>query len=274
MKVSIVTISYNQGQFLKRCIDSVLSQREDLFKIGVELEYIVVDPGSTDDSRQLIESYGDEITKVFEKDKGPADGLNKGFAVATGDIYGYLNSDDVFTVGALSFAFSYFDNYQGEFDVLSGAANLIGPDDEIYRSLYSDKYNSLAFAYSACILIQPSSFFTKDIYHKTNAFNISNKTNWDGELFVDMGLVGAKFIAVDKILSCYRVHEESITGGMTTANKMIDYRNEMYERITGKGISSYSRTAAIYFKYRRKLINYRDTLERFTGGKCYGRTSK
>jgi len=94
MKFSIVTISYNQAQFLEKAILSVLNQE------GVGLEYIVVDPGSTDGSREIIERYRDRFGHVvFEKDHGPADGLNKGFQYATGDVYGYLNSDDVLLPG-------------------------------------------------------------------------------------------------------------------------------------------------------------------------------
>ncbi|MEY8214085.1 MAG: glycosyltransferase, partial [Colwellia sp.] len=272
--ISIVTISFNQCKFLKQCMNSVLSQRESLAKIGVELEYIVVDPGSTDGSRELIASYGDEVIKVFEKDKGPADGLNNGFALATGDIFGYLNSDDVFTDDALAFACASFKEAKGEFDVLNGASNLVGPSGEIHRVLYSDVYSPIAFAYSGCILIQPSSFFTKDAFCKTNKFNVSNRTNWDGELFVDMGLAGAKFETTKKILSGYRVHDESITGTMSTANMMQSYRAEMYERITGNSMSSYCNLVAIYFKYRRKLVNYRDTVQRVFGGKSFGRAVK
>ncbi|PMX34065.1 hypothetical protein C1Y26_29800 [Pseudomonas sp. MPR-R2A7] len=71
MKISIVTISFNQADYLKKCIDSVLSQHFN------DLEYIVVDPGSTDGSREIIESYGDRLIKVFEKDTGAADGLKE-----------------------------------------------------------------------------------------------------------------------------------------------------------------------------------------------------
>src|SRR3546814_9345633 len=96
MRFSVVTISYNQAKFLRRAIDSVLNQS------GVDLEYIVVDPGSSDDSRAIIDSYGDRIGhRVYEPDQGPADGLNKGFAHATGDIYYYLNSDVTVELGAL-----------------------------------------------------------------------------------------------------------------------------------------------------------------------------
>ena len=88
MKISVVTISYNQAHYLERCLDSVLSQD------GVELEYIVVDAYSSDGSREILERYRDRLsTLIVEKDNGPPDGLNKGFSHATGDIFYYLNSD-------------------------------------------------------------------------------------------------------------------------------------------------------------------------------------
>ena len=84
MKFSIVTISYNQAQFLEQAIRSVIEQDYP------DVEYIVVDPGSTDGSREIIERYRDRIDRIiFEPDKGPADGLNKGFAQATGDVFGF-----------------------------------------------------------------------------------------------------------------------------------------------------------------------------------------
>ena len=87
MKFSIVTISYNQVKYLKQCIESVLSQQ------NVDIEYIIVDPGSTDGSREIINSY-QNIIKIFKKDIGPADGLNNGFKIASGDYFGFINSDD------------------------------------------------------------------------------------------------------------------------------------------------------------------------------------
>ena len=94
-RVSIVTISYNQAQFLERTILSVLDQDYP------EIEYIVVDPGSTDGSREIIERYGSRISKVILRpDRGAADGLNSGFAEASGQILGFLNSDDTLLPGA------------------------------------------------------------------------------------------------------------------------------------------------------------------------------
>ena len=86
MKISVVTISYNQAGYLKQCIDSVLNQDYP------DIEYIIVDPGSTDGSREIIESYGDRVIKIFEPDTGPANGLNKGFHRATGDIFYFIKA--------------------------------------------------------------------------------------------------------------------------------------------------------------------------------------
>jgi glycosyltransferase involved in cell wall biosynthesis len=95
-RISIVTISLNQRAFLATAIESVLSQDYG------NLEYIVVDPGSTDGSRRVIVGYADRIDHVvFERDGGAAEGLNNGFRHATGDLYGFLNADDVLLPGAL-----------------------------------------------------------------------------------------------------------------------------------------------------------------------------
>lgn len=90
-RISIVTPSYNQGRYLRRTIESVLRQRGDF-----DLEHIVVDGGSTDDSLAILRSYGDRVRWVSEPDDGQADALNKGFVMATGEILGWINSDDVY----------------------------------------------------------------------------------------------------------------------------------------------------------------------------------
>ena len=96
MKVSVVTVSFNQARFLERAIRSVLGQDYD------DIEYIVVDPGSTDGSRAIVERWRDRIDRIIlEPDRGPPDGLNKGFAAATGEIFAYLNADDALLPGAV-----------------------------------------------------------------------------------------------------------------------------------------------------------------------------
>jgi len=102
MKISILTPNYNGERWLARGMDSVLSQQ---LAPGDELEYIVVDGGSTDGSQAIAEARRDRLAALISgKDNGPADALNKGFRLATGDLVGWLNADDVYRHGALAAA--------------------------------------------------------------------------------------------------------------------------------------------------------------------------
>src|SRR5688572_21687448 len=145
MKVSIVTISFNQVRFLEQAICSVLEQDYP------NIEYIVVDPGSTDGSREIIEKYRSRLARViFEPDLGPADGLNKGFSLASGDILGYINSDDYYLPAAVTKIVRYFQKHP-DVDVVSGNAQITDANNHILRHTYSDKYSVLGDAYGYSI---------------------------------------------------------------------------------------------------------------------------
>lgn len=205
IKITIVTISYNQAAFLGRTIKSVVDQNYQ------DIEYIVVDPGSTDGSRDIINRYYSQISKViYEPDKGAADGLNKGFRFATGDIYGFINSDDIYLPGAFRKIADYFQNHP-KVDVASGHAIVIDENDREIRKSYSDKFDLRRHAYGASILMQPSTFFRASCFSPTKGFNVENRSNWDAEFFVDMLLSKTRFARINDFLSGYRLHRESIT---------------------------------------------------------------
>ncbi len=118
-KVSIITPSFNQGQFLEDSIRSVLEQDYP------NLEYIIVDGGSKDQSVEIIKKYQDHLTWwISEKDKGHADALNKGFSHATGEILAWLNSDDIYFPNAVSEAVSILRSHP-EVGMVYGDADLI-----------------------------------------------------------------------------------------------------------------------------------------------------
>ena len=205
MKVSIVTISLNQGMFLEECIRSVIEQDYD------DIEYIVVDPGSTDGSREIIETYRDRIAHVIlEPDQGPADGLNKGFAKATGEIYAYLNADDVLQPGAVRHFAGHFKHWP-DVDVVSGHGYRINASGRITGKIYSQRFDPVAYVFRACDLIQQSTFFRASAFHEVEGFNTENRVSWDGELWFEMALAGARFKRCHGFWSCFRMHPDSIT---------------------------------------------------------------
>jgi glycosyltransferase involved in cell wall biosynthesis len=229
MKISIVTISFNQAEFIERTIQSVLDQDYP------NIEYIVVDPGSTDGSRDIIGKYRDKITHiVYEQDQGPADGLNKGFSLATGDIYAYVNSDDTLLPGTLKYMAAEFEKNPG-IDVISGHAFVIDKEDKVLQKVFSHPFSLTSYAAGCCILVQQSTFFKPAFFKSIGGFNKDNKICWDGELMVDYALKGAKFKLVRKYLSCFRIYENSITGsGQQVSQK---YKNQ-HEKITHKIIQA------------------------------------
>src|SRR6266540_1724223 len=118
-KVSIITPSFNQGQFLEESIRSVLEQDYP------SIEYIIVDGGSRDNSVEIIQKYQHRLTWwVSEKDKGHADALNKGFSHATGEILAWLNSDDIYFPDAVLEAVSVIKAHP-HVGMVYGAAELI-----------------------------------------------------------------------------------------------------------------------------------------------------
>ena len=94
-RISVVTPSYNQGNFVEETIQSVLDQGYP------NLEYIVMDGGSTDGTLDILRKYEKRLVWKSERDRGQSDALNKGFRMASGDIFSFINSDDVYEPGAL-----------------------------------------------------------------------------------------------------------------------------------------------------------------------------
>lgn len=265
MRITMVTISFNQAPYLKNCIESILAQSY------LNVEYIIVDAGSTDGSRELISSYDDRVTrKIFEPDFGPPDGLNKGFANATGDIYGFLNSDDVLEPGALDDVVDYFKKNPGV-DVVSGSSWIIDSNGLKLRKFFSDRYCLWMAARGASILSQSSTFFRASAFQKTAGFNVRNVIAWDGELFVDMALNGAKFSYVDRIWSQFRIHEQGITGSGKFDKENTLYFNYIFKKIVGREKKYADKPIDFMVKNLRKILNPRDTFERIFRGPIYHR---
>lgn len=265
LKVSIVTISFNQAAFLERTLLSVLDQDYP------DIEYIVVDPGSSDGSRDIIERYRQRLsTVIYEPDKGAADGLNKGFAASTGDVLGFLNSDDLLFPDAVSAAVNALAKHS-DVDVVSGHAKIIDPNDFVLRLAYSDRMSVRNYVYGAVALIQPSTFFRRSAYLRVGGFNVDNRATWDGELFLEMARAGSRFCIDDKIWSGYRLHNASITSSKNMQGAATALRNEMFLRVMGRSPTRIDRYIGRGLRTYKHLLNRRDTVERILRGPIYGR---
>lgn len=213
MKASIVTLAFNQAPFLERAINSVINQDYD------DIEYIVVDPGSTDGSHDIIERYRDHIAKVvYEPDKGPAEGLNNGFAAATGDIFAYINGDDAFLPGAIREAVEEFKSHQ-EADVVIGHGYIIDAQSKVLRTFRSAPVTPWRFAYGGSIVMQQSTFIRRKAFEAVGGFNIDNGTSWDAELVLQLARNDARFHYVDRYWSVFTIHPESISGSQRMAEE-------------------------------------------------------
>ena len=101
--VSIVTPSYNHGRYIEETIQSVLNQDYP------NLEYLVIDGGSSDNTVEILKKYEGRLTWISEKDRGQADAINKGFRMANGEILAWLNSDDTYLPGAVQHSVRYLE---------------------------------------------------------------------------------------------------------------------------------------------------------------------
>ncbi|NDY83487.1 glycosyltransferase [Orrella sp. NBD-18] len=245
MKISIVTISFNQQQYLPACIESILSQTD------CELEYIVVDPGSTDDSRQIIESYGDRIVRVFERDAGPADGLNRGFARATGDIYGFINSDDYLLPGALKTVTQFFTKHGN--NVFVTGQGYTENEHGVRTPIHPNRLTSSNMLHRSGVVFQQSTFFPAELYKKAGGFNDQNSTCWDYELFLRFLLQGATHQVIEQELAVFRLYQGSISGSGRLEERYYKELDQLFEESLGRKRNTLDKLLTQYQRIQRVL---------------------
>ena len=205
-RISIVTPSYNQGQFIEETIRSVLLQGYP------NLEYIIMDGGSTDSSVEIIKKYEPWLAYwVSEPDRGQSHAINKGLVVSTGDVLAYLNADDVYEPGALAAVARCFDEYP-EADLVYGDGVLIAEDGEGIRHLQIQYESSEALAYGRGGLLQPSVFWRRRLYERIGPFDESLHYALDYDYWLRASKV-AVFQHAPERLSRFRQHDSSKSSG-------------------------------------------------------------
>ncbi|PIY69228.1 glycosyltransferase [Candidatus Roizmanbacteria bacterium CG_4_10_14_0_8_um_filter_39_9] len=210
LKISIITPSFNQGKFIEQTIQSVLSQNYP------DLEYIIMDGGSTDETVSILKKYEGKLKWFSEKDKGQSGAINKGLKMITGDIIAWINSDDYYLPGTLTNIAELFEknkNIQwitGDYIVVDAKGKEIHAFVRLYKKLVS-YFSSFAALSFANYINQPSTFWKKELQDKAGRINESYRYCMDYDLWLRFMKVSAPYI-IHTPLSAFRIHATSKGG--------------------------------------------------------------
>lgn len=200
-KISLVTCSFQQGKFIEQTIQSVLRQGYD------NMEYLVIDGGSTDQTIPIVQKYRKNLAYwISEQDEGQADALIKGFERATGEIHGWLCSDDLLMPGALEAVGNFFADHP-EVDFIYGDALWIDVESRPIRLKLEPAWNRFVFLYDHNYLPQPSCFWRSSIYRAVGGLDSRLHYSMDSDLWLRFARV-TRPVHLPKVLSSMRLYPE------------------------------------------------------------------
>jgi len=209
--VTIVIPAYNHGKYLKQAIDSVLNQDYP------HVELIVLDDGSTDNTREVLERYGDQFYWESQKNIGQASTLNKGWSMAKGEVMAYLSADDVLLPQATSKSVAcLLDNPEAV--LCYGDFRLIDAESRVIRKVVAPEYSYSDMVVRFICAPGPGAYFWRSAFVKTNGWDPAFRQSPDYDYWLRLGLLGT-FIHIREQLAAFRVHEESQTFAQTTVER-------------------------------------------------------
>lgn len=223
LSISVVTPSLNQSAYLERAISSVLAQDVP------RLEYLVFDGGSADETLRILRSYESRLRWISERDEGQAHAVNKGLCASSGEVIGWLNSDDVYYSGALSAVCEFFETHP-ELDVVYGDAQHIDEGDRPLGLYRTEPWDPRRLQ-QVCYLCQPAVFFRRRVVDRYGLLDERLHYCLDYEYWLRLGLGGAKFAHVGRLLAGSRWHQRT----KTARSRLETYRetNDMLRRTIG-----------------------------------------
>lgn len=197
-KVSIITVCYNSAKTIRDTIESVINQSYP------NIEYIIVDGGSTDGTIDVIKSYEQFISKwVSEPDSGIYDAMNKGIKWATGDLIGLVNSDDYLGPDALTVIVSAYLRDTNA-DILHGNMRFVDADRSVSYIKTSVINVSKEFIYGKMPVCHPATFVNRNTYNELGLFNIEYRNAADYEFILRCIRTNKKFVYIDNVLTNMR----------------------------------------------------------------------
>jgi glycosyltransferase involved in cell wall biosynthesis len=213
-RIGVVTPSYNQGAFIRETIDSVLGQDYP------SIEYRVIDGGSTDDTLDVLKSYGSAVDWISEPDHGQASAINKGLKGVSADIVAFINSDDVYLPGTFSSVAAYFAAHPdaswltGDHFVIDSRGKRIRSYVSAYKKILRKRptFGRLAMAN---YIVQPSTFWRKKLLDEIGFFDESLRYCFDYDFWV-RAMLRHPLHVTSRPFSLFRVHGASIGGSEFT----------------------------------------------------------
>lgn len=292
MKFSIITPSFNQGRFLPDCVESVLAQVDETKEVRhpirtdahegtmagakrgslashgqgdsaiappcFEIEHIVADAGSTDDTLEVLKRYP-HLKWTSEPDEGMSDGINKGFLQASGDWVMWLNCDDYLLPGALAKVVDFMESHP-DADVVHGDCIYVNEDRTPIRRKYDTPVDEWDFLFVGCCIPSTATFYRREIIDAGHLLDVGYRNCMDWEYYLRLSRNGYRFRYLPDALAGFRWHEDSTT--QQHWQRMIDEGLRCQrEHISARGLPDLLKNATV-LKVLRKVFQMRRVMKR------------
>ena len=245
--VSIITPSYNQGKFIRETIESVLTQDY------ANIEYIIVDGKSTDNSLDIIREYEGRLVYISENDHGQSDAINKGFKMAHGEIIAWLNSDDVYEPGCIRRAVEEFER-NDRLGLVYGDGYIIDENSSKLKVFeYTQEFDYWKLINFWDYIMQPATFFRTEMLKRVGYLDVNLHYCMDWDLWIKLAAISeVKYIP--ELLACSREYDstKTSTGGDTRLNEITGLLQKYSGKEKPLGMQSY-RASTFYIKQSEKF---------------------
>jgi glycosyltransferase involved in cell wall biosynthesis len=236
--VSVLTPSFNQGRFIERTLESVAIQA------GAKIEHLIFDGGSTDDTVEILRRRVPPVYWVSRKDKGQTDAVNQGILASSGEIIGWLNSDDVYYPGTIERVVKFL-NGNPQVDVVYGMADHIDTADVIFEAYPTEPWDFERLK-ETCFISQPAVFFRRRVVDEYGLLDERLDYCMDYEFWLRLGESGARFAYLKEKLAGSRMYADNKTSRarIEVCEEILAMLREKFKRVPDKWLITYAHARA------------------------------